>query len=97
MKTWMKGAILGFIWSLLIFLNNIYKFVVFYEELSWINYLIALPLYIARELGFGFVLGFIGVPLVGIVLGALLGFLYEWYKGRSLNIEGKIGAWRWEK
>ena len=89
MRAWIKGVIigafLGFIWSIIGMIVEIP-----YENFVWVEYIIGFPIYIAGKLGFGFVLGFIGAPLVGIVLGALIGFLYELYRGRSLNKEGKI-------
>ena len=79
MRAWIKGAILGFIWSILGFKIATMSFI----KPVWFKIITGFPNFIAVKLGFGWWLVFVGGPLVGIVLGALLGFLYEWYKGRN--------------
>jgi CHASE2 domain-containing sensor protein len=87
MKGWKKraivGAFLGFSWSIIGFIISTMPF----KKPVWFKILIAFPNFIAVNLGFGSYFIFVGGPLVGIVLGVLIGsiigFTIEKYKQKG--------------
>ena len=79
MKSWQKGAIVGFIWAtvpIVLALLELDK-ILEYGLLRYVGYLFFIPSYIAIMLGFHFILVFIGAPIVGTTLGAIMGHLYD--------------------
>lgn len=91
MKAWKKGAIIGLIWSILFF---------FIEDLGiippWLGRILFFYVYIARFLGFYYESIFIGMPLIGIIIGAFIGFLYDLRKEkqRTGKIALKLSYWQ---
>lgn len=75
MKIWMKGAIIGGIWGLLSIIPYSYisAFDPLYKKILLI--LIGFPTFIALSMNFHFILVFIGAPMVGIVIGTIIGYL----------------------
>jgi hypothetical protein len=73
LKTWKKGAILGAIWPIIV------GFIPFPEikSLYFIGIIIQLPGYIAGKLGFHWYSAFVVSPLIGALIGGVIGFLYQ--------------------
>lgn len=83
MKAWKKGAIVGAVWGL-VSIAPYSKIDI--TEVIWMKSLYAIfgfPTDLAIKLGFRFYLIFIGAPLIGILIGALLGYLYDLLKKRG--------------
>jgi hypothetical protein len=82
MKVWMKGAIVGGIWPIIV------GFIPFPEikSLYFIGIIIQLPGYIAGKLGFYWYSTFVVSPLIGALIGGGIGYLYQKFK------ESKGGA-----
>jgi uncharacterized membrane protein len=77
MNLWKKGAIIGGIWGLLSIIP--YSHVSSFESLGQ-NILLTFlgfPTYIALLTGFHFLFVFIGSPIIGIIIGAGIGYLIE--------------------
>jgi hypothetical protein len=91
MKMWVKGAIIGGIWSILGFIVEIPI-----KELAWLEIVFFFPILIAKLLGFVSYAAFLGGPLVGIVIGSFIGFLYDLRKEqkRTGKIELKFSYWQ---
>ena len=83
MKAWEKGAILGFIWSILGFVVEIPI-----KEIAWLEIIFFFPILVGKLLGFVNVAAFIGGPLMGIIIGAFIGFLFDLRKEKQRT--GKI-------
>lgn len=66
------GVFLGVIWGTVPMFISFFKF----ERLYPFNIVIQFPGYLAVKLGFGFELAFIAAPLIGILLGTMLGVTY---------------------
>ena len=79
MKGWQKGAVLGFMWSLLVLFIDDWKYTEFLSEERFrpLGIIIAFPFFVARKLGFYYESIFIGGPLIGIIIGSVLGYVYD--------------------
>lgn len=77
METWKKGAIIGGIWGLVgtFFYSYITAFDPLYKKILFI--LFGLPTFIAITLKFHFILIFIGSIIIGIIIGAITGYLIK--------------------
>ncbi len=75
MKIWMKGAIIGGIWGLLSIIP--YSYISAFDPLykKILLTLIGFPTFIALSMHFHFILIFVGAPIVGIIIGAIIGYL----------------------
>ena len=82
MKAWEKGAILGFIWSILGFVVEIPI-----KEIAWLEIIFFFPILVGKLLGFVNVAAFIGGPLMGIIIGAFIGFLFDRSEERRVGKE----------
>ncbi len=91
MKAWIKGAILGFIWSILGFIVEIPI-----KKIAWLEIIFFFPILIAKLLGFVNIAAFVGGPLVGIIIGSFIGFFYDLRKEqkRTGKIELKLSYWQ---
>jgi len=73
MKAWMKGAIVGGIWGLVSIIP--YSLIINSDLLlrKTVLTMIGFPTFIALKLGFHFYPIFIGAPLIGALIGTLIG------------------------
>jgi len=77
MDIWKKGAIIGGIWGLLSIIP--YSYISSFDPLDKkiLFTLLGLPTFMALTLKFHFLFVFIGGPIVGIIIGAGIGYLIE--------------------
>lgn len=77
MNLWKKGAIIGGIWGLLSIIP--YSHISSFESLSQkiLLTLLGFPAFIALLTGFHFLFVFIASPIIGIIIGAGIGYLIE--------------------
>ena len=77
MKIWQKGAIIGGIWGLLSIIpySNISNFDPMDKRI--LLTLIGFPTYIASIMQFHFIFVFIGSPIIGVIIGTIIGYLIE--------------------
>ncbi|MBU2559697.1 hypothetical protein KKA03_02260 [archaeon] len=82
MKAWKKGAILGFFWAISGYILAFSEFEpLFYNRHGvYIGGLLFIPTLIAFMLGFRSYMFFFAFPTIGIVIGAILGYLYGRWK-----------------
>jgi len=80
-KNWKRGIVFGFIWGVVgMFMANLLVGILTNQSsffVKFIHYVLGFPTYMALFLGFHFYLIFIGSPLIGIITGALIGFLMD--------------------
>ncbi len=77
MKLWKKGAIIGGIWGILSIIP--YSYVSAFDPLNKkvLLILLGLPAFIAIIMNLHFLFAFIGAPIVGVIIGAGIGYLIE--------------------
>ncbi len=96
MKAWKKGAVIGLIWGILPFILDWLLFVLKIKIPLALGIILGLPAYLAKYyLGFVYVAIFIGSSLVGIIIGAYVGWLFDLRKERQQT--GKIEFSYWQK
>jgi membrane associated rhomboid family serine protease len=98
LEGWKKGAIVGFVWTIMgstIVVNTYDKFD-WDGQFSFLRIILVFPFGVANLLGFAYTSVYIGAPLVGIAIGALLGFLYDLRKEhrRTGKVELKLDYWQ---
>ena len=77
MKTWKKGAIIGGIWGLLSIIPYSYMST-FNNPLSKILLtIIGLPVFLSLIMNLHFLYVFIASPIIGIIIGAGMGYIIE--------------------
>ncbi len=82
MNTLMKGAIIGGIWGLLSIIP--YSYISAFDPLykKILLTLIGFPTFIALSIHLHFMLIFIGAPIIGIIIGMMIGYLI---RGRKIK------------
>lgn len=77
MKSWKRGAILGGIWGLLSIIP--YSYISSFDGpiQKILLTLLGFPAYIALSAGFHFIFVFIGSPVIGMIIGAVTGYLLK--------------------
>jgi len=76
MKGWQKGAIGGMLWG-----ASGYIIEILYGRISVLEYIYGIPMYLALLLGFRFYGIVIGAILIGLLVGGITGYLYDFIKG----------------
>ena len=77
MRSWKKGAVIGGIWGLLSIIPYSYISSFDSPDKKILLTLIGFPAFIAISAGFHFLFVFIGGPIIGIIVGAAIGYLIE--------------------
>lgn len=77
MEVWKKGAIIGGIWGILSIIP--YSYISAFDPLNKkvLLILLGLPAFIAIIMNLHFLFVFIGAPIVGVIIGAGIGYLIE--------------------
>jgi hypothetical protein len=77
MKTWKKGAIIGGVWGLLSIIPYSYisNFESFDKKILFI--LVGFPTFISVNMNIHFLYVFIGSPIIGIIIGTIIGYIIE--------------------
>ncbi len=77
MKAWKKGAIIGGIWGLLGIVPYSYASTFDNPSSQILLTIIGLPAFIALSMNFHFLFIFIASPIIGIIIGAGMGYVFE--------------------